>query len=975
MRGTLAALAALALGAVFAEDAYLESDGTCGVNTRFRTCPGMKIEVDFACTDVADPTPDGGADGKTHYQMRIFGMDSTAPMASLYVNGSGNFSFGSGDEFKADPLTVKADLRRHRAILDYAAGTYAFLTDGATNAAGRLSSAARARTAARPIALFGNTDRDNGAVFSRRSKARIYRARIWRDGVLAHDYVPRVVDGFAGFRDLVDGAFVCGEGLNASALKPGGDIVSETGDGYIENVGGKSYIDTGYLFGPNTRVEADYSYSLRSNQPQQFVFEAGSEVVVRFYNNGKDGADTYLAWSCKDGEGLWTNTGIPVATNVRRRAILDARNRRVTYVTAGFTNYLDTATMPRITRACTKSLKLFCSAANVNANNSRMRLYGFRIYEKDVLVRDYAPCLQDGLAGLRDTLSGEFLPNGKGTEPFAVGGALRQDAFVEADGDQAVLTDFIVTPKTRIVADFQMTRIVGQMRIFGVVSDQNAELYVDGTKTNAGNFAFGVGDSWTKSAVVAADQRRHVATLDLARRAYSITTGGKTALAGTFGAEAEITRRAKLPLALFAKVPGSDGATFAGQSKARLYALRIYEADKLRHEYLPWRDGDAVGLRDTQTGKTLADGNRPATPLKHGGAGYEVFPKGGLLHCGETRTITAHAPGAVGYRWTCDGVTLDGETNGTLRVTWRRGKTGAMSYAVTPLYADSGEIVEGTAATAVVESVPKGGVVLLAGGGTGGPFKTIVTAPGALNGIKSHIQGIACTDDAIYLSEIEGLIKLDWSGKVLKRVEARRHMGGITVHDGKLYGTLGKTKDPNEGLGGTPYIQVFDAQDLTQLGEDVHVPSAPGIDGIAFLGDSFYVGGGRRVKAGVVSNTVVKLDRDLNFVKDANLDRGWATEYGVQNVAAADGKIWLFFYPAAATDPTCVVVDEDLNFLFAPDFLAGNGVDALPPRFGKSKHPRFLVCRTLGVVGSEILPPQAELRFVEVVDDKTVDLE
>ena len=52
----------------------------------------------------------------------------------------------------------------------------------------------------------------------------------------------------------------------------------------------------------------------------------------------------------------------------------------------------------------------------------------------------------------------------------------------------------------------------------------------------------------------------------------------------------------------------------------------------------------------------------------------------------------------------------------------------------------------------------------------------------------------------------------------------------------------------------------------------------------------------------------------------------------------------------------------------------GDGVKALPPRFGKSKYPRFLVCRTLGVVGSDVLPPQAELRFVEVRGNKAVDL-
>ena len=135
------------------------------------------------------------------------------------------------------------------------------------------------------------------------------------------------------------------------------------------------------------------------------------------------------------------------------------------------------------------------------------------------------------------------------------------------------------------------------------------------------------------------------------------------------------------------------------------------------------------------------------------------------------------------------------------------------------------------------------------------------------------------------------------------------------------------------------------------------------------------MGGGRiGGKKSPVQNLVVKLDRNLKPVKSSNLDRGWKTWFGVQDVATVDGEIYLFFYPKSSTDPSCVVVDEDLNWLRTVDLWGGNGVKALPPRFGKSEHPRFLVCRTLGVIGSDILPPQVELRFVEIRGEKAVDL-
>lgn len=251
-------------------------------------------------------------------------------------------------------------------------------------------------------------------------------------------------------------------------------------------------------------------------------------------------------------------------------------------------------------------------------------------------------------------------------------------------------------------------------------------------------------------------------------------------------------------------------------------------------------------------------------------------------------------------------------------------------------------------------------------------FAPITT--GALDGVNGHIQGIACSDDAIYLSYIEGLLKIDWTGKVLKHVKARRHMGDVAFRDGKLYGTLGKTKDPHKGLGGTPYIQIFDA-DLNLVGEK-QITSAPGIDGIAFLGDSIYVGGGS-LGAGPkahTTNLVVKLDAKMEHVASLKLDYGSRTKYGVQNATAADGKVWLFFYSAGKGEKSCAVLDADMKLVKAMDFKGGNGVDALPPRFGKSERPRFLVCRTLGYPIKKGVPVKVQLKFVEVVGDKVVEL-
>lgn len=243
-------------------------------------------------------------------------------------------------------------------------------------------------------------------------------------------------------------------------------------------------------------------------------------------------------------------------------------------------------------------------------------------------------------------------------------------------------------------------------------------------------------------------------------------------------------------------------------------------------------------------------------------------------------------------------------------------------------------------------------------------FRTFRTPVGALKGVEGHVQGISCTDEAIYLSFITTLVKIDWQGNVLKRVPVRRHMGDVAYHHGKIFGCLGKTKDPNKGLGGTAYLQVFD-DDFNLLGERA-TPFAPGIDGIAIDGDTVYIGGGSKGNGNLPhrENLVVRLNGKLEPTAKAWIDYGVETKHGIQNVAVADGKVWCFFYPYNPEDIGCAVLDKDLNLIKVMDFPAGNGVDVLPPRFGKSKHPRFLVCKTIWPKDDNGV--RAEFHFVEI---------
>ncbi len=675
------------------EDGYVESAGGQCVNSRYFMNPGTKVEIDYALTDAT-----------VNSQWRLVGADGGGCNAysAIYIGGGG-VSFGTGDSFIGHGTGVAPDLLRHTCVIDSPNNKYSYVTGATTNWTGTIAST-RTKTATHPMGIFADCTNTVGTASKNFAKAKIYRVKFWTDGKLVHDYLPCVQDGVAGLKDRVEGAFVTSGGLTS-----GGDITAEEGDGYIENTNGNCYIDTGYYFGPKTRIDADFAFI--GTETQQFVFEVGSEVVGRFYINGS----TQYAWTCNDGAGLWTSTGVPLATYVRRSGMLDAANKKVSLSTAGFTNY--TATISSCTNTCTKSLILFANVYK-NGNYARMRLYGFKIYEDGVLVRDYVPYVIDGVAGVKDNVGGSFTAGGNGNA-FSWGGDIQgeQDAYLEADGTQAINTGYLPNPETKIVVDFRMVEVMGQMRPFGEANTMNAELYIDGSATGSGNFAFGVGDIWTKSKTMAADLKRHVATLDVKNKACSITTDGKISLSGTI--TNDCTKTAGHPLAIFAKSINAGGTSFSGRAKMRLYSAKIYESGVLVHEFLPYKNGAVIGLCDTVTGTVKADALSSATAFQIGGMGvdgggsaFEVAPQNTKVGPNKTATLTAYAAGAVSYRWTKDGGVVAGETAGSLTVAWE--KTPQQSvYAVTPVYSVNGRAAEGTAAEAAVENLSRGTVICI----------------------------------------------------------------------------------------------------------------------------------------------------------------------------------------------------------------------------------------------------------------------
>ena len=119
----------------------------------------------------------------------------------------------------------------------------------------------------------------------------------------------------------------------------------------------------------------------------------------------------------------------------------------------------------------------------------------------------------------------------------ATTGAFAEDAYIEGDGTQSIVTDYYPNPATKIVADYAFTATTAQMAVFGCDGNLVVRHYINGS----GGYAFAFKDSsgdWlpvvpSGQLTVTTDRRTFVldGTLTTANK-VAICAGGQTICAG-----------------------------------------------------------------------------------------------------------------------------------------------------------------------------------------------------------------------------------------------------------------------------------------------------------------------------------------------------------------------------------------------------------------------------------------------------------
>ncbi len=764
--------------AALADPGYIESDGSQFINTGYHVNPSSKVEVDFAFVDFADTS--------AYVQTRVFENHPTASFpnlaCTLYVAGTpgeGNhtIAFALGDRETGEALTgiwassecdnygnaakgQFCDNVRRTAVIDeanhYAAlldvnGAYVWRKAKPTTSTIGNRKYTYTHTALRPLILLGRPTNAAGSAADNRGKARIYGFRIYEDGTLIRNYVPALKGGEAGLYDTKDGGFLPSARAEGNALAHGGDIRIIPDDGYVSTFGnnssagiGELYFDTRYPVTKNTRAELDYALAM--NYPTSGYDDNHNWYL--FAGSGSSGYTRFNAYFNKvasksfgiSGGGIhWKNPSpsIPAPTNqvnVRHVAFVDNYKGVAGMLTDGLTNSTYAITAQADLNFSANTLKIAKSSKSGESGYAPLKIYGFKIYEEDALVRSYKPYVQNGIPGLLDTVgTGGFISAAVTTNALNIGygglidsDSFSREAYVETDGTQYIDLGYYAQSDTRFELDCAV-----------VEPDSTKDLFIFGTHGGAktGNFPFSMyvkansaGLGWNcrvdnsnystlTSARITAERQKFV--LDGYRNEVSVLAAdGSTLHTGTIGTD---HANAKSPYEMaIGSSRGKNGVPTV-PIKLKIYTARIYEAGTLKHEFVPYVQNGVAGLWDTVDKVFKTAANSGANPLALSGMGVDgaemwikELPATATVPTEGSITLTAAAAGAKSYKWTKNGEVVAGATGETCAAAWRKGDYSTPDiYACTAIYDVFGVETEGEPVSCNVFSTPSAFVMVV----------------------------------------------------------------------------------------------------------------------------------------------------------------------------------------------------------------------------------------------------------------------
>ncbi len=260
------------------------------------------------------------------------------------------------------------------------------------------------------------------------ASTRCYGLKIWQDGDLVRDFRPCVKDSRVGLYDAVS--------ENIFYSTTGTDLVwdenDDVPDEFIDCVETRrnTYVDTGVIGRSGTKAEADIVW-LRNDGDDAVLCArgtySGNDRIMLIHN--------YKSAGIGYGDFIYMTDYGSYLTNTRYKVVSELKAGSQTLVINGETVYSGDS---ESTYNTGRNLYLFANnRGGTLTDKSYVRLYNLKIWQDDVLVRDYRPCRKNGIPALYDAVEERiFYGENENLEPELTPSG-RPDCLVEylqADG-------------------------------------------------------------------------------------------------------------------------------------------------------------------------------------------------------------------------------------------------------------------------------------------------------------------------------------------------------------------------------------------------------------------------------------------------------------------------------------------------------------------------------------------------------------
>lgn len=182
---------------------------------------------------------------------------------------------------------------------------------------------------------------------------------------------------------------------------------------YIQSTG-TQYIDTGFIATPNTVVDIDFQFTEVSTLQQRLFGASTTNTSYLNYHMYINGAGAW-AYSFIDGSGNWATTNVTADTN--------KHHIRFNMPSGQFIIDNNSYAIASSTRTKTTETNMYImNGAITGSPNAKMKLYAFKMYDKNELVRNMIPVKRksDNAIGMYDTVTKKFYANA-GTGTFTAG--------------------------------------------------------------------------------------------------------------------------------------------------------------------------------------------------------------------------------------------------------------------------------------------------------------------------------------------------------------------------------------------------------------------------------------------------------------------------------------------------------------------------------------------------------------------------